>query len=119
MGMTLEDLKRETAIPVILADERGSVVFVNAAFEAAFGWRRDEIDGKPLTVIIPKALRDAHHLGFSRFLTTGQPTLLGRPLRLMTVDKAGREFECEHVIVAEKVEGRWMFGATLRAEVPR
>lgn len=112
--MTLQEMKRETTVPVILADERGTVVYVNKAFEAVFGWSQDEIAGKPLTVVIPRALRDAHHLGFSRFLSTGEPTLLGRPLRLMAMDKSGREFECEHVIVAEKTEGRWMFAATLR-----
>lgn len=119
MGMTLADVKRERALPAIIADERGVVAHVNRAFEDAFGWRLAEIAGKPLSVIIPEALRDAHHLGFSRFLSTGRPTLLGRPLTLLTLDKSGREFPCEHVIVAEKEDGRWTFGAILRPLSPR
>lgn len=112
--MTLQGMKSEKTVPVILADERGVVTYVNAAFEAVFGWTLEEISGKPLTVIIPKTLHDSHHLGFSRFLSTGEPTLLDRPLRLKAVDKSGREFECEHRILAEKEAGRWVFGATLR-----
>lgn len=114
MSMTLGDLRRETKLPAIIADERGVVVHVNKAFEDAFGWSLAEIAGKPLSVIIPESLRDSHHLGFSRFLSTGKPTLLGRPLRLMAVDRSGREFLCEHVIIAEKEDGRWTFGASLR-----
>lgn len=112
--MTLQDLRREATALVIFADDAGAITYVNKAFEAAFGWTLKELAGKPLTVIIPRRLHDAHHLGFSRFLSTGKPTLLGRPLKLMAVDKAGREFECEHTILAELEAGRWVFGAALR-----
>ena len=112
--MTLEELKREQAIPVVLANHQGIISFVNPQFERVFGWSVKEIVGKPLTTIIPGTLHDSHHLGFSRFLATGKATLLNQPLTLKAIAKDGREFDAEHCIVAEQDQGHWVFGATIR-----
>ena len=101
-------------MPVVIADHQGFITYINDAFEGAFGWKKSEIVGKPLTVIIPKTLHDSHHMGFSRFLMTGKPTLLDQPLTLKAVTKKGREFESEHYIIAEQNHGQWVFGATIR-----
>lgn len=111
---TIDELMREAEAPVVISDHRGFITYVNERFEAVFGWESHEIVGQPLTAIIPRRLHDAHHLGFSRFLTGGKPTLLNQPLRLAAVTKSGVEFEAEHVLVAEQRQGKWMFGATIR-----
>lgn len=111
---TLADMKQEVAMPVIIADHQGFVTYINGQFEKIFGWTRNEVIGQPLTIIIPINLRDSHHMGFSRFLSTGAPTLLNRALTLKAVTKAGREMDCEHFIVAEQEQNQWVFGATLR-----
>ena len=67
---TIEEMRGETGIPSVIADHQGMITYVNQRFEAVFGWQAQEIIGKPLTAIIPSHLHDAHHLGFSRFLTT-------------------------------------------------
>jgi PAS domain S-box-containing protein len=112
--MRLDDLRRETEVPVVTVNDHGTITYVNERFEKVFGWSVSEIIGKPLTTIIPAMLRDAHHLGFSRFLTTGQPTLLNQPLTLKAVRKDGREFDAEHTITAEQRQGEWVFGATIK-----
>ena len=111
---SLDELKREKDKPVVIADHQGCIRYVNPRFEVVFGWKGSEVLGKPLSIIIPTHLHDAHHLGFSRFLTTERPTLLGQPWNLKAVSKDGREFDAEHVISAEKVDGQWVFGATIR-----
>ena len=111
---TIEEIQRETGVPGVIADHQGIITHVNERFEAVFGWQAREIIGKPLATIIPSNLHDAHHLGFSRFLTTGKPTLLNQPLKLRAITKAGREFDAEHVITAEQRQGQWVFGATIR-----
>lgn len=99
---------------MLIADQNGTVSEVNANFTVVFGWEAAEAVGQSLSIIIPKHLRDAHNLGFSRFLTTGMPTLLGRPITLRAVTKQGLEFDAEHVIIAEKIGESWQFGATIR-----
>ncbi len=111
---TIEELKRESDVPIVVADHHGLITHVNEPFERVFGWPANEIIGRSLATIIPARLHDAHQLGFSRFLTTGRPTLLNQPLKLGAVAKDGREFDAEHTIIAEQQQGRWMFGARIR-----
>jgi PAS domain S-box-containing protein len=113
---TIDELKARADVPVLLADRHGLITYVNGRFEDVFGWSAAEILGKPLTTVIPKHLHDSHHLGFSRFLATGKPTLLNQSLTLKAVRKDGREFDSEHFIVAEKLDGHWVFGAILHPE---
>jgi PAS domain S-box-containing protein len=110
---SIDELQRETRVPVVIADQLGAIRFVNERFQRDFGWREADVIGRSLTTIIPPNLRDAHHLGFSRFLTTAKATLLDQPLRLKIVTPDGGEVEAEHVIVAEKKAGEWFFGATI------
>ena len=111
---TIDQMKQEAGVPVVTGNHEGIITYVNEDFERVFGWKSQEIIGKPLTSIIPRNLHDAHHLGFSRFLMTGKPTLLNQPLKLKAVTKEGREFDAEHVILAEKHQGQWIFAATIR-----
>ena len=110
----IEKLKQERNIPVVIADQQGLIEFVNQCFEEVFQWTAKEIINQPLSIIIPPNLRDAHHLGFSRFLLTGNPTLLNKPLNLAAINKKGVQFQAEHIIYASKQSGVWMFGATIR-----
>lgn len=111
---TFADLRLKSDVPVLIADHRGIIAGVNDCFAAAFGWTSQELVGQMLTVIIPRTMRDAHNLGFSRFLTTGQPKLLNQPLELKMVAKDGRERAVEVVITAEQHGAQWMFAAALR-----
>ncbi|MBI3289522.1 MAG: PAS domain S-box protein [Elusimicrobia bacterium] len=117
--MKIADLRRDGPDAVVYADHEGRITDVNPAFTKFFGWSREEIVGKPLSAIIPKNLRDAHQLGFSRFLTTNAPTLLNQPLSLKALAKDGRVFAAEHLIVAEKKADRWSFAARIRPEPAR
>lgn len=112
--MNIEDVQARTDVPVISDDHRGYVTAINDRFREVYGWEAADLVGSPLSAIIPKAFRDAHHLGFSRFVTTGQPTLLEQPLQLKIVARDGRELEAEHYVVAEESDGAWIFAATIR-----
>ena len=111
---TINELKSEADVPVVFSDQQGLITYVNKRFETLFEWRADQIIGKPLTAIIPSYLRDAHNLGLSRFLTTGVPTLLNRPLKLKSITKNGVEFDAEHTILAERRGDQWVFAATIK-----
>ncbi|MBI2070139.1 MAG: PAS domain S-box protein [Elusimicrobia bacterium] len=115
----LADIEAEDQLPVVMVNSHGLITRVNREFERLFGWTSAEVFGKPLTIIIPPSLREAHQAGFSRLLVTNQPRLLNQPIRLKAVNKAGREFIAEHFIVGERHGGEWFFGATIREVPPR
>ena len=112
--MIIEDIKKYTDVPVVVVDNQGIFTYVNDKFCSVFGWQQHNILGQSLTLIIPPNLHDAHNMGFSRFLSTEKPTLLGKPLKLKAVDSSGKEFIAEHFIVAEKINGHWYFAATIK-----
>jgi PAS domain-containing protein len=109
----IEELKSDNRMPVIIVDDGGVITHVNSCFEATYGWKMEELLGKILTVVIPLALRDAHNLGFSRFLVTDKPTLLDQPLDLKILKGDGTEQSASHLIIAEKQDGKWIFGAMI------
>lgn len=111
---TIDEMKLESNLPVLIADSQGLIVYVNEPFNLIFGWQHEEILGQSLEAVIPRSYHDSHHLGFSRFAMTEKPTLLNHPLKLMAVTKDGREIESEHFIIAEQQQGQWLFAATLR-----
>lgn len=113
-SLSFEQVRALTGVPVVVVDDRSVIVEVNADFERVFGWSREEAVGRSLNIIIPPALRDAHNMGFARFLSTGVTTLLGRELSLPAIDKSGREFPALHYIVGEKKEEGWTFAASIR-----
>lgn len=112
--MTLDTLRAETGTPVVMVNQAGLVTHVNDAFLRAFGWTRERVESQPLSTLIPPRLHDAHNLGFSRFLVTGVPTLLGRPLRLWVRGGDGHERPAELTLHAAQEGGAWTFGATAR-----
>lgn len=118
-AMHLEQLRSRLAtigragVPLIVADKHGLIFHVDAPIAHTLGWRVEELVGRPLTTIIPRRFRDAHHLGFSRFLATGERALMERPLALWAVTRTGTELRIEHVITAIRAGDSWLFGAAI------
>ena len=110
---TLAEL-RETLLPLVIANQKGIITEVNSAFEELTHWKQEEIRGQMISVILPVYLRDAHHLGFSRFRSTEIAQILNHPLELKVITKDNQEILSEHYIIAEKIDEQWFFGATLR-----
>jgi len=101
-------------LPGVIADFQGIIVDVNEHFEVLTGWQKQEIIGQLISVILPSYFRESHHMGFSRFTASGVSTILNHPLELKVVTKDEREILSEHYILAEKIDDKWSFGATLR-----
>lgn len=99
---------------MVIADGLGLILYLNDAFVSAFGWTREELTGASLSVLIPPPLRDAHQMGFSRFVISGQPRLMGVPLKLRALHRDGSEMGVELQLCAEETASGWEIGATLR-----
>jgi PAS domain S-box-containing protein len=112
----LVELTNRALVAVLVADHVGLIAHVDAPLAQALGWCAHELVGRPLATIIPPHLQDAHHLGFSRFLTTHQPMVLERRLTLSVATRAGTELSAEHVITAIRIETGWLFAAAIRMQ---
>lgn len=112
--LSFDMIRKEETLPVILIDAGGKVLYINAAFQETYQWRPGDLLGKNLTLMIPERLRDAHNMGLSRFLVTGQPKLLDQPLDLTILTRDGRELAAEHYITTGRQDGQVVFAATIR-----
>lgn len=103
----------EAAIDCIIAMDRdGRVIEFNPAAEQCFGYRKDEIIGKPLAdMIIPPRMRDAHTRGMSGYRATGMGAFLGKRVEVSAMRADGGEFPAELAIdVAQGAEGEIFIG---------
>jgi PAS domain S-box-containing protein len=99
-------LVSETAQDAIFTiDERSTITFCNPAVERMFGYKVEEMVGRPLEMIIPERYREAHRKGIERFLATRRRTINWTGVQLPALHRDGHEFQCEISF------GEWTGGA--------
>jgi PAS domain S-box-containing protein len=116
--MDIEALLTQNQLPALECDSLGIICRINRRFSEVFGWTPQDLVGWPVTILIPEYLRDAHHLGFSHYVTGGHPHLLDRPLLLKVLTRDGQEVEVEQILAVERRGEDWVFAATMRPLVP-
>jgi PAS domain S-box-containing protein len=103
----------EAAMDCIIAmDREGRVIEFNPAAEQCFGYRKDEIIGKPLAdMIIPPRMRNAHERGMAGYRAMGTGAFLGTRVEVTAMRADGGEFPAELAIdVAQGAEGEIFIG---------
>ena len=86
----------ETASDAVVSiDESGAIILANPATKRIFGYDPEELIGKPLTVLMPGAMRKLHETGFKRYLETGARHLNWSGTELTALRANGEEFPAE------------------------
>ena len=62
---------------MVCVDADGRIVLVNARTERLFGYRRDELIGLPMDMLVPDAVRDVHPGHRGGYIAYPQPRLMG------------------------------------------
>jgi len=80
---------------IVVVNQSGAIVLVNAQAEALFGYRRDELIGQPAEILVSEHFRGQHNDQHSRLLTASleYPTVVG--LELFGLRKDGSQFPAE------------------------
>ncbi len=86
----------ETASDAVVSiDESGAIIFANPATKRIFGYNPEELIGKPLTVLMPGAMRKFHEAGLKRYLETGERRLNWQGTEVTARRANGEEFPAE------------------------
>jgi PAS domain S-box-containing protein len=106
----------ETASDAVVSiNQNHEVVYMNAAAEAMFGYRRSEILGGDLAPLIPSEHRRAHRHYVERYVRTRQARLVGHAAELEGERRDGSRFPISiSFSVAETADGGLMFTAIMR-----
>ena len=111
-GMQYRCLVEAAPDAIVVVNQSGTIVLVNAQAERLFGYRRDELIGQPTEILVPPSFRGQHSEQHCRFLapTPERPLLAG--LELFGLRKDGSEFPVEiRLSPLDTKQGIWVCSA--------
>lgn len=94
-GIEAEDLLEAAPDAIVGVDADGLIALVNAQAQRLFGYRRAELLGQPIELLVPEQARDAHPGHRRRYLADARPRPMGAGMRLAGRRKDGGEFPAE------------------------
>ena len=104
----------DTAVDSIIAiDERGIIDTVNPATERMFGYGRDEMVGRNVSMLMPDPYHSEHDEYIQRYLRTGAARIIGVGRELVGLRKDGGTFPLDLSVSEFQVGGRRMFTGIL------
>ena len=100
---------------IITINQRGLITEWNPQAEVIFGWKMDEVIGKPLTDnIIPNKHHKAHDTGMENYFKTKKGPVLNQRIEITAMRKNGQEFPIELAILPIVRDGIHSFTAFVR-----
>lgn len=110
MAAVSDSLYRSSLDALITIDTHGNIIEFNPAAETLFGYSFEEVRGQQVAdIIIPHALRDAHHAGMNHYLSTGEGPVLNTRIEVEALRRDGSLFPCELTVVPAEINGEPAF----------
>ncbi|RZJ68845.1 MAG: PAS domain S-box protein [Flavobacterium sp.] len=119
------DLKRKIAMEnfstafdcapyaLLLSDEKGEILLINEKTVRLYGYRRKELIGESMRVIVPKKLRKEFFKSSDSFFASPEPKSFGLDGNLLAKNKKGLEFPVELLMTPVKTSANTFLLATV------
>ncbi|MDR3714205.1 MAG: PAS domain-containing sensor histidine kinase [Puia sp.] len=101
-----EALFNNAIVGIVLTDQAGEIIHMNRFAENQFGYKRDELVGKPVELLIPRKFRGKHEGYREHFYRHPQTRTMGEGRDLHALCKDGSEFPAEVSLSHYELEGR-------------
>lgn len=99
---------------IVVVDAQGRIALVNAQTEALFGYRRDELLGAPVEMLVPGARRESHARQRERYQEEPHRRPMGIGLELSGRRKDRSEFPVEISLSPVQIEDGTVITAAVR-----
>ncbi len=99
---------------IITSNEAGMVESFNPAAQRIFGFKAEEVLGKPIVQLMPERYRDAHQQKLRRAESAGKSSLLGKTIELHGLRRDGCEFPLELSLSAWKTGKKAHYAGVIR-----
>jgi PAS domain S-box-containing protein len=113
-GSTFEQFLEFVPDAIVGIGREGKVVLVNGQAERLFGYRRDELLGKLVEILVPERFRAIHPTHRDRYFAAPRTRPMGADIELFAVRKDGTEFPCEISLSRIEIDGGEMATAAIR-----
>ena len=105
----------ESAIDAIVTtDENGKIIFFNNSLTKIFGYTKEEITGKPLTLLMPTRYQKNYLIALKNFNESGKHRLIGKTVTTIGLKKDKSEFPFEMSLSTWKSEQKTYFTSIIR-----
>jgi PAS domain S-box-containing protein len=98
----------------VTIDENHKVLFFNRAAERLFGYRREEVVGKDLDIILTPSCSADHRRAVARYLGSKRPRRIGHAKELTARRKDGSAFPCYISFSVARRKGKVFFTGIVR-----
>jgi PAS domain S-box-containing protein len=99
---------------MVLSDETGRIVLVNAQTERLLGYERDELVGQSIEVLVPEALRERHRGHRASFVADPRVREMGAGLDLFARRRDGTDLPVEISLAPLETEHGTLVSAAIR-----
>ena len=99
---------------MVVIDQSGTIVLVNAQTETVFGYERSELLGESVEVLVPSDLHAAHRKHRSEYVEEPHVRTMGSGLDLRARRKDGSEFPVEISLAPLETEDGLLISAAVR-----
>jgi two-component system sensor kinase FixL len=99
---------------IIIIDPAGVIQTVNPAIERMFGWAAGELQGRPVTVLMPTPYREEHDGYLRRYHETREKRIIGIGRQVTAMRRDGSTFPIWLSIAEVEEQGQRLFAGLLR-----
>jgi PAS domain S-box-containing protein len=99
---------------IVAVDSTGRITLVNAQTERLFGYRREELLGQLVEILVPEHARHVHPGHRSRYLVEPKPRPMGAGLELSALRRDGTQFPAEISLSAIETDEGELVAAAIR-----
>lgn len=105
----------DSAMDAIIAiNAEGEVIIWNDGAASVFGYTREELIGKSISIIVPEQYREAHEMALARVAASGQLFHPGQTMEISGLHKDGTEFPAEMTVGTWRAEDGIFYSAVVR-----